>query len=79
MVRYTDLMLLSEYLILAITELRACDHMMQKLPSMGRPMYLAMTKVFQGWKDSWSLIAKKNSDWVPKKTLPQEELDRVLG
>ncbi len=74
-----DLVMLSKYLNLEVLELRGCDHMLQKLPAAVRPAYLLLTKVFTGWKDSWLLVARKKQDWVPRKTLPQEELACILG
>jgi hypothetical protein len=53
--------------------------MLHKLPGSIRPAYLLATGVFQGWKDSWLLVARKKPGWSPKKSLPQEELDRILG
>jgi SAM-dependent methyltransferase len=74
-----DLMQLSEYLNLEVVELHGCDHMLHKLPGPMRSTYLGVTRVFQGWKDSWMLVARKRPDWVPRKTLPEEELARILG
>lgn len=75
-----DLVKLSEYLNLEIVELRACDHMIEKkLPIFARPVYLAVTRLFTGWKDSWLLLAKKSPNWVPKKTLPSDELARIMA
>lgn len=54
-----DLVKLCKYLNLEIIELRACHHMLEKVPSITRPVYLAMTKLFTGWRDSWLLVAKK--------------------
>jgi SAM-dependent methyltransferase len=73
-----DLVKLSEYLNLEALELRSCDHMLHKLPAAGRPAYLFVTTIFTGWKDSWSLVARKRRGWVPRKTLLQDELARIL-
>ncbi|HEY3320014.1 MAG TPA: class I SAM-dependent methyltransferase [Planctomycetota bacterium] len=62
-----DLRLLAEFLNLEILELRSCDHMLQKLPRYGRAPYLLLTRIFQGWKDSWLLVARKKPDWKPAK------------
>jgi len=62
-----DLVLLSKYLDLQILELRSCDHMLQKLPNRFiRTVYLLFTRFFEGWKDSWLLIARKKQDWTSK-------------
>jgi SAM-dependent methyltransferase len=74
-----DLRKLSNYLNLEIVELRGCDHMLEKLPVAARPVYLFLTRVFTGWKDSWLLVARKPPGWEAKRTLPQEELARILG
>lgn len=74
-----DLAKLSEYLNLEVLELRGCDHMLEKLPSSIRPAYLLVTSIFLGWKDSWLLVARKRQGWSEKKTLPKNELARILG
>lgn len=74
-----DLVELSEYLNLEVLELRGCDHMLDKLHSSLRPVYLLLTSIFRGWKDSWLLVARKRGGWSAKKTLPQNELFRILG
>lgn len=74
-----DLLKLSEYLNLEVLELRACDHMLLKVPASIRPLYLFLTSIFEGWKDSWLLVAKKRAGWSAKKTLPQNELAKILG
>lgn len=74
-----DLVKLSEYLNLEVLELRGCDHMLEKLPSIFRPAYLLVTSIFQGWKDSWLLVARKRQNWAAKKSLPQNELAKILG
>jgi hypothetical protein len=74
-----DLVELSEYLNLEVLELRGCDHMLDKLHSSLRPAYLLLTSIFRGWKDSWLLVARKRGGWSAKKTLPQNELFRILG
>lgn len=74
-----DLAELSEYLNLDIVELRSCHHMLSKLPTVVLPVYLAVTSVFTGWKDSWLLVAKKRTGWVPRKPLPQNELVKILS
>lgn len=73
-----DLVKLSEYLNLDVLELRGCDHMLEKLPAFSRPAYLLVTNMFKGWKDSWLLVARKRPGWSAKKTLPQDELARIL-
>jgi SAM-dependent methyltransferase len=73
-----DLVKLSRFLNLQIVELRSCHHMLKKLPSIVRPLYLAVTAVFPGWRDTWLLLAKKPAGWAPCKTLPQNELTKII-
>jgi hypothetical protein len=73
-----DLKKLSEYLDLEVLELRACDQMLQKVPASLRPVYLFATKLFDGWKDSWLLVARKKAGWSPRRTLPNNELAKIL-
>lgn len=74
-----DLVLLAEYLGLDVVELRSKDHMLVRLPFGLRPLYLLLTKVFSGWKDSWMLVARKPMDWRPRTTLSSQELARIPG
>lgn len=74
-----DLVKLAEYLNLDILELRACDHMLQRLPVSIRSTYLLVTSVFQDWKDAWLLVARKRPGWMPIKNSSNEELARFLG
>ena len=73
-----DLMSLSDYLGLRVLDLRGCDHMLHKVPAVVRPLYLAITLLLMGWKDSWLLVARKPPSWTPR-TLPDSELAEVLG
>jgi SAM-dependent methyltransferase len=74
-----DLVKLSKYLNLEVLEIRSCDHMLEdRLSSVTRPIYLFLTSMFRGWKDSWLLVAKKKEGWQPRKTLPQAELFRIF-
>lgn len=73
-----DLETLSEYLHLDVAELRGCHHMLQQLPKVTKPVYLGLSSVFTGWRDSWSLVARKRLNWAPKRALPRDELSKVL-
>ncbi|OBU76963.1 hypothetical protein A9P98_12140 [Cylindrospermopsis raciborskii CS-505] len=53
--------------------------MLFKVPRIIRPVYLFLTALFPGWKDSWLLVARKKQDWSVKKTLSQSELAAILG
>jgi len=73
-----DLIKLTSYLKLDILELRSCHHTIGMLPFGARQLFSAVTNVFTGWRDSWMLVAKKKTAWKPKRTLPKDELNRIL-
>jgi SAM-dependent methyltransferase len=68
-----DLAKLTQLLDLEVLELRGCDHMLHKLPSALRPVYLVSTALFDSLKDSWLLVAKKKPGWKPMKELPKPQ------
>jgi SAM-dependent methyltransferase len=74
-----DLEKLARYLNLDVLELKGTDHMIRRLPQFIRPLYLLVTGIFKGWKDSWMLVARKPTNWEPKRTLSEEELTEVFG
>jgi SAM-dependent methyltransferase len=73
-----DLLNLSEYLGLEIVALRSCNHMLDKVPSILRPMYIGITNIFTGWRDSWLLVARKKTDWISRRELPKDDLGKIL-
>lgn len=74
-----DLMKLADYLNLEVLELRSCHHQLHKLPGFVRPIYIALTSIFTGWRDSWLMVAQKRPGWAPRRSLPPDELNRILG
>jgi hypothetical protein len=74
-----DLAKLAQFLNLEALEIRGCDHKIERLPAGIKPIYMFLTKYFDGWKDSLSLVARKPDDWQPKKSLSPDELARILG
>ncbi len=74
-----DLEQLVEFLDLEPIELRGCTHMLQKVPRALGLFYLAVTRVFTGWRDSWALVARKKIGWTPRRNLPQDELHKILS
>lgn len=74
-----DLLQLSKFLNLEITELHSCNLMLKRLPRIIRPIYIFLSNLFPGWRDSWLLVAKKPSGWVPKKTLDKNEYGKIMG
>ena len=74
-----DLTSLAEYLGLDVLELTACDHLLEKVPGGLRLLYLAVTRLCPGWKDSWLLVARKRHGWEQRKSRPDPELARLLA
>jgi 2-polyprenyl-3-methyl-5-hydroxy-6-metoxy-1,4-benzoquinol methylase len=60
-----DLMILTEAMGLSCCELRGCDHMLSKVPRGLLPAYRVITGCATGWKDSWTLVARKPPMWSP--------------
>lgn len=73
-----DLVKLADYLSLEIVELHGVDHMLQKIPRAMRGPYLATTAVFDGWKDSWLMVARKPRRWSARRSLSNEEQKGIL-
>jgi len=73
-----DLVQFADFLGLETVELRSCHHMLSRLPTYARPVFVAVTAIAQGWRDSWLLVARKGLGWQPKKTLPRDEINRIL-
>lgn len=73
-----DLVKLCEFLGLEALEIRGVDHMLQRIPAKALTPYLAVTKVFPDWKDSWLLMARKKKGWEPRRSLSAKEQSQVL-
>lgn len=73
-----DLAKLSQYLDLDVVELRSCHHMLHRAPKAVRPVYVSLSRVFPGWRDTWLLVAKKRPNWMPRRALPQDELNQIF-
>ena len=73
-----DLEKLAEYLNLDVLELRGVDHMLQKIPSVTRPPYRLATALFNDWKDSWLMVARKKKGWTPRRSLTPLEQKAIL-
>lgn len=73
-----DLVKLTEYLGLSIVDLRGVDHMLHRIPAPTRIPYLAVTRLFNGWKDSWLLLAQKPAGWTSRRTLSMQEKQAIL-
>lgn len=74
-----DLRKLAHYLDLVVMELRSCHRILyRRLPKAIRPLYVALTSVAPGWRDSWLLVAKKRRMWAPRRSLSGDEIERML-
>lgn len=56
-----DLEQLSDFLELSVIELRSCHQMLERLPRIARTPYVQATRLFPGLRDTWLLLAQKNS------------------
>ena len=75
-----DLILLCEYLGLELVSLKGCDHMVSdRLKNILKKIYLFVTSFDDSLKDSWTLIAKKPSNWKSKKELNSDEYLNYLS
>jgi SAM-dependent methyltransferase len=74
-----DLRLLARYLGMEQLELHGTHDFLSVVPRRLRPLYLAVTAVFPGWRDSWCLVARKPADWKPRREVPQDILDPILS
>lgn len=74
-----DLVLLARYLDLEVAELRGCHHMLEKAPPWLRLIYMAATRLFPGWSDSWELVARKRPTWAPRSDLSDAEYERAVA
>tara|TARA_B100000029_G_scaffold146386_1_gene141699 strand:+ start:295 stop:1188 length:894 start_codon:yes stop_codon:yes gene_type:complete len=75
----SDLSLLAEYLNCEILELHGSDHMIHKVPSVVRNLYVQVTNIRKGVKDTWLLVARKKANWKSHKSISSTELNSILG
>jgi SAM-dependent methyltransferase len=74
-----DLSLLCRFLGLEELELHGAHEMLSVLPRRIRPFYLAATALFQGWRDSWCLVARKPRGWKAVRDVPPTTLHEILA
>lgn len=75
-----DLIKLCQFLGLDVLDLRCVDHLAKtKMSAVAWPLYVAITGVVPDTKNSWSLVAKKNSGWNPRRSLLEDDLGKILG
>jgi SAM-dependent methyltransferase len=63
-----DLKRMVRHLRLETVELRSYHHMLWKLPRAVKPVYRTLCAAFEGWRDSWLLVARKPAGWAPGAT-----------
>lgn len=69
-----DLILLCEYLGLELVSVKGCDHMVSiRLKNILKKIYYFVTSFDNSLKDSWTLVAKKPSNWKNNKELNFDE------
>lgn len=73
-----DLVRLAANLGLEVVRLESGHHMIDKVPARLRGAYRAVTRLVPGWRDTWSLVARKPEGWVHK-TEPPPEFDIRYG
>ena len=54
-----DLAQLARFQNLEVLELRSVHNMLQKVPPPVQFLYRALTVMFEGWRDTWLLLARK--------------------
>ena len=74
-----DLRKMCEFLGLEKVVLTGCDHMLAKVPSGMRRVYLGITDLFPSLKDSIILIARKPQKWRPDFFNDRLKIDKILG
>jgi 2-polyprenyl-3-methyl-5-hydroxy-6-metoxy-1,4-benzoquinol methylase len=67
-----DLESLVQFLGFEVVEFKGCHHMLGSVSPLVRPVYLALSRIFSGWRDSWMLVASKPIGWQPKLREPGE-------
>jgi SAM-dependent methyltransferase len=73
-----DLEQLADLMDLDIVELRGTHHLAHRLPSPIRMPYLAATRIFDGLRDTWLLLARKRSGWTAPTSPTAEVADQLL-
>lgn len=62
-----------------IVELRGAHHMLGQLPRRLRAPYRAVSRLLPNTRDTWSMVVRKPSGWVPRTDLGEAELRQVTG
>lgn len=70
---------LAEALDLEIVELTGAHHMLGQVPRRMRGAYRAVSRLMPNTRDTWSMVARKPTEWAPKADLDRDEFRRVTG
>jgi SAM-dependent methyltransferase len=73
-----DLRQLAELLGLDVVELRGTHHLAHRLPTPVRLPYLALTRLADGLRDTWLMVARKPESWDPPKAPPADVANALL-
>lgn len=74
-----DLVAMNKYLKLDMVELRGCDHMLVRVPKRFQKVYVAITNLADGLKDSWTYVGRKPEGWQPQREIPEEQRKLLTG
>ena len=72
-----DLEQLCSFLDLEVLELHGVHHALHAIPKPLKPIWIALTGLARGARDSWSLVARKKLNWSPK-ALSRDEIQSML-
>jgi SAM-dependent methyltransferase len=73
-----DLTQLAELMQLDVVELRGTHHLAHRLPLPVRLPYLGLTRLLDGMRDTWLLVARKRPGWVAPDGPPPEVAAELL-
>ena len=74
-----DCLALAKALGLDVLEVRGVHHMLNRVPSQLRGAYRAVSWLVPSTRDTWSMIARKPTGWVPRLELGDEEFRSLTG
>lgn len=73
-----DLVALASFLDLEVVELHGVHHMLRRLNFPARQLHVAACTIFDGWKDSWVLVARRPTNWAPRRHLEGDDRKRLM-
>lgn len=74
-----DLVLLNQYLGLELLELNTYHLQLDVLPPMTRHLFVFLSQLVPGYRDSWLLISRKPRNWTPKFKPNSEQFELAFG